>query len=343
MVGLVLVQHYPRIYPSIERIVDWSSLSRRSVIRGIQELEASGVITVTRADGQRSVYTFNLCHTGTGATQAPVPNLHATSATQAPPPVPNLHPTLNLQSKISNEADPVVPPQDAQAQPQRWWTLDGWEPSAELRSEATAQGITALEFERRLAELRLGPIGGNRGVLDRTAYVRTQLPKWRVWSETERAKALSQGATGSPKRFATQVATHVPTDAEKALAGRYGVELETVLADFVRRGYTTENYPAKDLARYFASLLKLAIKDARERTTPTTGGSDRDRQGNGEATPPGAGGRYRDLLGVRVERSAAAEPALRAVPREGVEAAQHPQPVLPTTRADGGGQEGNAE
>ncbi len=77
--------------------------------------------------------------------------------------------------------------QPLQGSPAVWFTLEGWEPSPELKGEAVIAGVPGEVFDARIAELRAGPIGGRRGVLDRDAYVRNQFGKWRTWHEQSRA------------------------------------------------------------------------------------------------------------------------------------------------------------
>jgi len=69
---------------------------------------------------------------------------------------------------------------------------DDWEPSAELRADATIAGITNLD--ERIASLRTGPIGGTRGVLAHQLekYIRGFFGKWRTWEQTDRAKARTE-------------------------------------------------------------------------------------------------------------------------------------------------------
>lgn len=92
-------------------------------------------------------------------------------------------------------------PAPEQSLPARVFTLDGWEPSAELRERARIAGVE--DFDERIAQLRTGPIGGNRGVLPHKVddYVASQFPKWRVWKETDRAKARSSAASGPRSSF----------------------------------------------------------------------------------------------------------------------------------------------
>lgn len=88
-------------------------------------------------------------------------------------------------------------PEPPGTEPAVWRTLAGWEIPATLYAEAQFNyGLTREELEDRVTSLRTGPIGGRRGVLDRTDYVRAQFGKWKVWAETERAKPRTGGGAG---------------------------------------------------------------------------------------------------------------------------------------------------
>lgn len=66
-----------------------------------------------------------------------------------------------------------------------------WFLSPELVSEAKAVGVA--DPAARFAELKRGPVGGQRGIFpeDLLDYIRSQFPKWRTWEETDRAKAAN--------------------------------------------------------------------------------------------------------------------------------------------------------
>lgn len=76
---------------------------------------------------------------------------------------------------------------------------DDWVPSESLRQAATVAGVQ--RFDEHVARLRTGPVGGNRGVFahELETYVRSMLGKWRMWEETDRAKAAKAATT--PSRF----------------------------------------------------------------------------------------------------------------------------------------------
>jgi hypothetical protein len=215
-----LVEHMPNCSPSISRLAQRTGCCERTVKACIAELEQAGWLRVSRRFGARSYYELTGAprapvddsgalvtgaarapvHPKTGAarprvSRAPVHHVHPTGALHAPEPGQHMPPK---QEQADQEADriasgaPDAPvhhvPRSlaAAAPPQVWFTLDGWEPSPELIADAAIQGINRESFERRLAKLRTGPIGGRRGVLDRDDYVRAQFPKWRRWDEEER-------------------------------------------------------------------------------------------------------------------------------------------------------------
>jgi len=128
---------------------------------------------------------------------------------------------------------PVVPPGDglrplapepATGSPAVWFTLDGWEPTRELRSDAALAGVPPEVFEARLADLRNGPIGGRRGVIDRNAYVRTQFPKWRAWYEEQRAREQSK----PPGRVLPPPEPIRPRRKERDHAVRWGYDIDAI-------------------------------------------------------------------------------------------------------------------
>lgn len=153
------------------------------------------------------------------------------------------------------EGSPQPPaPVEAQGTPLVFRSLEGWHPSPELRAEALAAGVLPAEFDRRIAELRNGPIGGARGVLDRDTYVRNQFGRWRTWAETDRAKAQADAQRPAGPGGRRPVAWE-PGAKHKAFAEQHGLPIAELLADFASRGYTLEHYPEKDLSERFGRLL----------------------------------------------------------------------------------------
>jgi hypothetical protein len=79
LVALALLNHWSRstqTFPGVERLVKWTSLSRRTVQRAIQELERRGAIVVDRKMGLANRYDLSPLTQMTSATQAPVSDGH---------------------------------------------------------------------------------------------------------------------------------------------------------------------------------------------------------------------------------------------------------------------------
>jgi hypothetical protein len=118
---------------------------------------------------------------------------------------------------------------------------DDWRLSDELRAEAVTAGVPAADVDQRIADLRTGPIGGQRGVLAHKleAYVRSQFGKWRTWAETDRARAASQKARpGALKGYGSGGAPLAlePTARHREFAARFGLDLGAIVADLNERG-----------------------------------------------------------------------------------------------------------
>lgn len=115
-------------------------------------------------------------------------------------------------------------------------TLDGWEPSASLRDEARAAGVT--DFDERIARLRLGPVGGTRGVIasELDNYIRSFFGTWRTWGETERAKATQRALAAPQRGFAPRPLTLEPTARHKAYADKHGLDLVAFVRSIHERG-----------------------------------------------------------------------------------------------------------
>lgn len=272
-VAFVLIEHLPNCRPSITRIASMSGQSKRSVLRDIAELEVSGFITVTREDGTRSTYKFlHQCQAVTGLSHTGA-NLSSDRCQSGTTTGANLAPEL-LKRTPQEKADP---PSGGETLRARYFTLEGWVPPDSLREEAIMAGIPGEYFELKLAELQNGPIGGTRGVFDRTSYVRLRFPEWRKWYEAQAGNALSGAATGSRSGFRRSDGGtppwEVPTSYRRFCEAK-GICIETELKEFAKRGYTRDNYPEKELVEVFGRLLQ---KKARE-----LHGSDR---------PPDAGPR----------------------------------------------------
>lgn len=108
---------------------------------------------------------------------------------------------------------------------------EDWEPSAELIASAELAGCPPAVFREKLADLRRGPIGGNRGIFPSKLdeYVLAAASKWRVWAETDRAKALQ--VQGSPRlRGAGPPFLQLePTAKQLAYAKQHGLDIAGIV------------------------------------------------------------------------------------------------------------------
>lgn len=144
------------------------------------------------------------------------------------PASPGVTPSLAQPSSAKpSEGDPA--PQSVTGRKAVFHSLDGWEPSTELRSEALMQGIPREEFDRRIRELRNGPIAGARGTTDRDEYVRLQFPKWRTWRETDKAQRGARVLKGGT--ITGGVVSLEPSDKHRRFAAKHGIDLGAVLRE----------------------------------------------------------------------------------------------------------------
>lgn len=108
---------------------------------------------------------------------------------------------------------------------------EDWELPQSLRDEAIAAGVHPDDIDKRFNDLRLGPIGGQRGISAHKLedYVRQQFGKWKTWGETERAKA-QRAAQAPPGRAFTgrgQPAPLLEASAKhRAFATKYGIDID---------------------------------------------------------------------------------------------------------------------
>ena len=136
--------------------------------------------------------------------------------------------------RLPSRPDPVPSPspEGSGTLPVVWFTLEGWEPTEALRDEAAIAGVAPGDFDRRLADLRTGPIGGKRGVLNRDDYVRAQFPKWSMWGASERL-AASQATTNGRRAPGP---TWEPNARHRAFCKQHNLPLEKLAALYVKSG-----------------------------------------------------------------------------------------------------------
>lgn len=183
----------------------------------------------------------------------------------APKPKPKPSSSSSLSSELGFEA-PVV--QQVLKRIPVDYTL-----SEELVAYAKQSGVK--DPERWFAKLKKGPIGGSRGVFpdQLEGYLQDQVPQWRTWEETERAKETAQRAAASAPQTRFGRGGHAPVGPEpnaeqRAYAERHGLDLQGIVDDLVKRNYTTANYQTKELTEVLTRQLVRAHQ-ARQRQRKT--------------------------------------------------------------------------
>lgn len=94
-------------WPSASTIAKKSGQGERTVRRSIRALIEKGHLSEIQRSGTSTLFTVHPCHTGTPATQAPLPNRPQTPATQAPKP---LRTVSSSEAKASSPRVWPLPP-----------------------------------------------------------------------------------------------------------------------------------------------------------------------------------------------------------------------------------------
>jgi hypothetical protein len=194
-----------------------------------------------------------------GSTPSPQPALVQTTASPQPAEVDAPKPKPKPTPPKTEE----IPPTPQSGLPTTTHTLDGWEPSPALRDEARVAGVT--DFDERIAKLRTGPIGGNRGVIasELDNYIRSFFGTWRTWAETDRAKATQRALSAPSRGFGSQPATLVPTEALTAYAAKHGLDIGAHL----RRLHEAGAFEALGMRGAMEELGKSLVKAARAKAS----------------------------------------------------------------------------
>ncbi len=176
-----------------------------------------------------------------------------------PKPKPKPKPFSPEDRRESPEPPPAASLHEAQGARTVWRDLSGWTMTPGLRGEAVMAGVPAEDIDGYLVRLANGPIGGTRGVFDRDGYVRSMFGKWRLWSETERAKR-PQG-TKAP----AEVKGMPPwvRQSHRDQLQQLGLELKTEAKRFA----TTHHIPPScinqhDAAKAFTAFIARIAKEA---------------------------------------------------------------------------------
>ena len=162
-----------------------------------------------------------------------------------------------------------------------------------LRPEAIAAGVSSEDFDRRIRDLRKGPIGGQRGVFAHKLddWVRGFFGNWKLWGETERAKALEakaapRAASGPPWRFERAPAPVVPLEPEakhEAFARKHGVDIDAVI-----QGVLADHPEPGGVSRLAILGERLTVAAKQKRAGhPVTGKLTRAEAQEWGSPPPG--------------------------------------------------------
>ncbi len=180
----------------------------------------------------------------------------------SPKPIPKPKP-------ISSEGDPPKPPvaPALELEPVCTPTLGvvrripaDWQLADELVAEARMAGVR--DPRAAFAKLKLGPIGGQRGVLpDQLAdYLRSQFGKWRTWEETDRGKAslaeLGPGQVDSPKAPKVRGMPAWVRESHVTFAGMHSLDLRAEAKLFAKSHHIPPgNLRPVDAAEAFTHFL----------------------------------------------------------------------------------------
>ncbi len=217
LVALALLDHWSRsrdTFPSLSRLAQWTSLSRRSVVTHLAALERAQAIRVTRTHGRANRYdlgpllTLHQCTSCTSAGDAPVQEMHGTSAGDAPPVVQEMHPKGSIEgTQEGTQLLTRTKRAPKSAAPRLRRVPDSWEPSDAHRQLATSRGI---DFDVELASFRDYEFATPKTDFD--AAFRNWLRRARpMTSRSTPAGVQSTARTGwTPSRFQPVQPNHGP-------------------------------------------------------------------------------------------------------------------------------------
>jgi len=136
----------PAVFPSVPRLARLTSLSERTVRRSVADLEAIGVLAITRRQGQSNTHAMhfgalplNPGHHVTPDTVSPLTELQGTPDTMAGPP---LTPCPPKRSSEEIQGSDPGRPSKREPQPRRWRRVpETWTPNDAHRALATELGV----------------------------------------------------------------------------------------------------------------------------------------------------------------------------------------------------------
>lgn len=203
LVALRLVEHWPRIFPSLASLVKFTGLSERTVREALRELEERNVIQTQHRPGSSSTYSFvgvSIPALGTPAESAGPPRQNPPD-----PPAESAGPT---PAESAPKADPdlkQLPKQETQAgsfaRPALMYKFPkGWNPKdPRHRDEGKMLGLTSQEVQRHAFECR------NKDYPHGFSNADDQFSRELSWAardkETRNFKANPHGLDEKPGRF----------------------------------------------------------------------------------------------------------------------------------------------
>lgn len=205
-------QSRPAVFPSVPRLARLTSLSERTVRRAVAELEAIGVLVVTRRHGQSNTHVMQFDalpqhpgHDVTPDTVSPLTERQATPATVSGSPR-SPWPPKRSSEEIKRREPEVLSPKVTSSRGQLEPIPDSWTPLDRHRERAALRGVNievcarsfrnhARSIDRRCADWS--------SAFDEWIEKQHQEPRSKddsnVWDMGPDDISLPQGAGGAPR------------------------------------------------------------------------------------------------------------------------------------------------
>jgi len=118
-----------------------------------------------------------------------------------------------------------------------------------------------LRFDEQLKSLRTGPVGGARGIFedDIAGYLRGLFGQWRVWEETQRAKA-TQAAKPRGQSYRGPSVSIEPTQKHRAYAKKHSLPLDQLVKELVDAG-AVDDLGAKRALELLGEKMSLMVRE----------------------------------------------------------------------------------
>lgn len=221
LVALRLVEHWPRIMPSLASLCEFTGLSERTIRDALRELEERKVISTMHRPGERSEYAFVgviIPDLGTPANSAgpprqilpdpPANSAGPTPANSAPEADKDLSRQRSGQVEAGNGARTLLPHEISEARKAQRLEANGaqpvlkyqfpedWNPHKKHMARAAELGLTEAEVWERVEDVRLKPI--KAGYTDEDKHFMREL----VWArDAKEVKKAKESAYANRKDF----------------------------------------------------------------------------------------------------------------------------------------------